>query len=39
MPVTMVEKPWFREFMRDVEPRFKNVPKIFIGSKICTLSQ
>jgi hypothetical protein len=39
MPITMVEKPWFREFMRDVEPQFKNVSRKSIGSKICALSQ
>lgn len=37
MPVTMVEKPWFRQFMRDVEPRFKSVSRVSVGSKISAL--
>ena len=39
MPVTMVEKPWFREFMREVEPQFKGVSRRSVGSKISALSE
>ena len=38
MPVTMVEKPWFRDFMKDVEPRFKNASRRSVDTKISALA-
>uniref|UniRef100_A0A1X7SKX7 Uncharacterized protein n=1 Tax=Amphimedon queenslandica TaxID=400682 RepID=A0A1X7SKX7_AMPQE len=34
----MVEKPWFRDFMKDVEPRFKNTSRRSVDTKVSALA-
>ena len=39
LPITIVERSWFRRFMKDVEPRFNHVSRNAVGSRIKELSE
>ena len=34
LPILVVEQPWFRCFMRDVEPRFSLVSRVAVKKKL-----
>ena len=34
LPLNIVEQDWFRDFMRDVEPKFERTSRVAVGTKL-----
>lgn len=39
LAIGIVERPWFRQFMKDVEPRFRSASRIAVKRKLNELYQ